>query len=87
MLLTLFKEALKLPLRLSTTQTSSLFHSLVETKPESIFTKFAVKLEKEHNAIWALRTTVLSCQTVIKKTLLTPSLMLLSAPVDRDVWP
>ena len=85
-LLTLFKEALKLPLTLSTTLTSSLFHSLVETKPESTFTKFVVKLEKEHNAIWVLRTTVLSCQTVIKKTLLMPSLMLLSAPVDRDAW-
>lgn len=63
-----------------------LFLLLVEIKPVNIFIKLLVKLEKEHNAIWAPRITVSSCQIVIKRMLLTLSSMLPSEPVDKDAW-
>ena len=63
-----------------------LFLLLVEIKPVNIFIKLLVKLEKEHNVIWAPRITVLSCQIVIKRMLLMLLSMLLSEPVDKDAW-
>lgn len=65
----MFKEV-SIPLHtLFTTQTSEPSHSLVVTELVNIFTKFAVKPERELNVTWEPRTTALSCQMLIRKTL------------------
>jgi len=62
------------------------YHSLVEIELVNIFIKSVVKLEREHNVTWVLKTIVLLCQTVINKMLLMLLLMLHSVQVDKDAW-
>lgn len=83
----MFKVDSILPLTLFIIKILKLYPSSEETELENIFIKSAVKLVKELKSIWVLKTIVLLCQTVIKKMPLTPLLMPLLVPVDKDVWP